>query len=156
MIRKLSFTLLLVALFTSCAPNPTEVPTLTPVGSVSAALETMDKYFMLINTAETKDDLTEPWNMWTLEAQCNPREQCSLFRFQDMRWPNKVLYKLYDCGSDRVIAEEMPYPRDADESAVGDTEYWRYQLGEFDEVMMISDVRKSQPPGEDCVLIEKQ
>ena len=129
---------------------------MTPSGSGLSVIRTMETYYSLINDAQTKDDLTEPWNMWTLDAQCNPREQCSLFRFEDIRWPIRVIYKLYDCGSNRVIAEEMPYPRDADESAIGNTEYWKYQLGEFDEVMMISDVRKSQPPGEDCVLIEKK
>jgi len=146
------YVFLLFTFLTSCTSNFTEEPTVTLEGYLSNAIEAMDAYYTKINSAQTEDDLTEPWNMWTLDAQCNPREQCSLFRFQDMRWPNKVLYKLYDCGSNRVIAEEMKYPRDADESEAGVPEYWKYQLVEFDGAMVISGVRKTQALGDDCAL----
>jgi len=153
-IKKQVFVLMVVVLFTSCTSTTTEIPIMTPEGALSRSVETMDTYYKLINDAQTEDDLTIPWNMLTLEAQCNPRDPCSLFGFQNRQWPTKVLYKLYDCGSNRVVAEEMQYPRDADISAAGDPQYWKYQLVELEGVMMISNVRKSQVPGEDCVLVE--
>jgi len=151
----LLFTLLQLMLLSSCASISTsaEVPTMTPVDTGLTAVETVNTFYTLINDAQTEDDLTVPWNMLTLAAQCNPREQCNLFKFQEKRWPNKVLYKLYDCGSNRVVAEEMQYPRDVDMSAAGDAQYWKYQLTEVEGVLLISDIRKTPTPDDNCMLV---
>ena len=151
--KKLMSILLLVILSASCTPFAAKVPTMTPVGSVSNAVETIDTFYILINDAQTENDLIQPWHMMTLEEQCNPRDQCSSYRFQDRWWPNKVLYKLYDCGFNSVVAEEMQYPRDADVSAAGNAQYWKYQLVESEEAMLISDIHKAQVPGNNCVLV---
>ena len=139
--------------FTSCTSAATEAPTATPVGSVANAVETINTFYTLINDAQTENDLIQPWQMLTPETQCNPRDQCQLFMFTDRHWPNKVLYKLYDCGQNSVVAEEMQYPRDADASATGDAQYWKYQVIETEDGMKISGIRKAQVPGNDCVLV---
>jgi hypothetical protein len=149
----LMFILLFVVLSASCTPFSTNVPTVTPTSSGSNAVETIDTFYTLINNAQTENDLVQPWHMMTLEEQCNPRDQCMSYRFQDRWWPNKVLYKLYDCGSNSVVAQEMQYPRDADVSAAGNAQYWKYQLVEAEDAMLISDIRKAQVPGNDCVLV---
>lgn len=148
----LAFIFLLAMLSTSCTPSAAKAPTIIPEGSVSNAVEAIDTFYTLINDAQTENDLVEPWHMLTLEEQCNPRDQCQFFMFKDRRWPNKVFYKLYDCGSNSVVAEEMQYPRDADISAAGDAQYWKYQLIEAEGGMLISDIRKAQGPEDDCVL----
>jgi len=153
--KNLMFILSLAVFSASCIPFVVNAPTMTPVGSLSGAVETIDTYYTLINDAQTENDLIKPWHMWTLDAQCNPREQCSLYRFQDRRWPNKVLYKLYDCGFNSVVAEERQYSRDADASAAEDVIYWKYQLVQVERAMLISDVRTAQGPGDDCALIVK-
>ena len=145
--------LLLVVLSASCTPFSAKMPTVTPVGYVPNAVETLDTFYTLINDAQTENDLIQPWHMLTLEEQCNPRDQCSSYRFQDRWWPNKVLYKLYDCGLNNVVAEEMQYPRDVDASAAGNAQYWKYQLIETEETILISDIRKAQIPGDDCALM---
>jgi len=150
-ISKQAIVLLRAALFTSCPSTATEIPTITPEGTLSRAVETMHTY-KLINDAWTEDDLTESWNIWTHNAQCYPREQCGLFRFQDGRWSSKVLYKLYECGSNRVVAEELRYPRKGDVPTAGEAQDWKYQLGEFDGVILISDVHIVSDPWDDWVL----
>jgi hypothetical protein len=140
--------LLFLVLFTSCAPA--SAPTLTVVDAVA----TVDKFYKLINDAQTKDDLVEPWVMLTSEEQCNPRDKCELANFQTIWWQWKVSYKLYGCSSNRVVAEEIRYPREDNSSSVTATsQYWEYQLVEFEEKIMISDRYFTQAPGGDCVLM---
>jgi len=153
MIRKLSFTLLLAAIFTSCAPNATEVPTATPIGAVSAAVETVDRYLTLINDAQTDFDFNEPWNMLTPEGQCiDPRDWCTMFNFGErmMKW--RSVYSLFDCGSNLVLAEEFRYPREAEPPDISTPQYWKYQVVENDDVWLINDIYKGQGIEDECYL----
>ena len=151
--RILVRTVLFVFFITACTPAPEPVSIPTPVDFMAPSVEMIDTFYKIINNAQAKDDLFASWDMLTNEAQCNAREKCEYVNFQATWQDSKVAYKLYDCGSDRVVAEEMRYPRDGDVSMAGEAQYWKYQLVEFDGVLMISDVRKSQVPGEDCALV---
>jgi hypothetical protein len=92
--------------------------------------------------------------MLTSEEQCNPRDKCELENFQTIWWQWKVSYKLYGCSSNRVVAEEIRYPRGDNSSSVTATsQYWEYQLVEIEEKIMISDRYFTQAPGGDCVLM---
>lgn len=104
-------TLLFVFFLSACAPASEPVPTPTPVGFKAPYVELVDTFYKIINNTQTKDDLFESWDMLTNEAQCNPREKCEYANFQIKWQDSKAAYKLYDCGSNRVIVEETRYPR---------------------------------------------
>jgi len=153
MIKKLFFTLLFVALFTSCAPKPTEVPTVTPVGSVSVAVETVDRFLTLINDVQTDYDFNEPWSMLTPAGQCSdPRDFCTMFNFGDRLIKWKTVYRLFDCGSDLVLAEEFRYPRETEPFAVPTPQYWKYQVVDNDDVWLINDIYRGQGLEDKCFL----
>jgi len=152
--KKILFGSLLVALFTSCVNVAPPAPTSTPVGLLSPAIVAMDKFYTSINDAQTEDDLDIAWNMFTLVGQCsNPRDMCSLYGFQERYWSTKTSYKLYDCGSNSVLAFELHHPRNPDSPTTSTSQYWKYRLVEIDGNMMINDVRAGQGPGSDCVLV---
>jgi hypothetical protein len=147
------FVLLLVMLSTSCSPASTEVPTMTLTGSVPNAVKTVDKFLTLINDVQNAYDFNEPWSMLTPEEQCgNPRDMCTMFNFGDrlMKW--KEVYRLFDCGSNLVLAEEFRYPREAESSSVSTPQYWKYQVVENDDVWLISDIYRGQSLEGDCFL----
>jgi len=153
MIRKLSFILLLAAILTSCAPNATEVPTMTPVGTVSAAVETVDRYLTLINDAQTDYDFNEPWSMLTPAGQCSdPRDFCTMFNFGDRMIKWTTVYRLFDCGSDLVLAEEFLYLREAEPSSDSTLQYWKYQVVENDDVLLINDIYREKGLKDECFL----
>lgn len=154
MIKKLFIPILLVILFTSCAPSVTEVPTVTPVGSISAAVKTVDRYLTLINDVQTDFDFNEPWSMLTPEGQCSdPRDFCTMFNFGDRMIKWKAVYRLFDCGPGLVLAEEFLYPREADPSSVVSTpQYWKYQVVETYDGWLISNIYKGQGLEGDCNL----
>ena len=153
--KKLLFPLsLLFALVTSCAPTPAPVylPTLAPTDAASSAVAMIDSFYTVINTAQTKDDLSKLWNMLTLDEQCNALYQCNMDRFQDKLWQAKGPYRLYDCGSNIIVAEETRYPQSDSSSATPDApRFWHYELMQTEDGFLISDVSVAQAPGEGCV-----
>lgn len=151
--RKVLFaSMLLIVLVSACGPTPTSVP--TPVGAVSSAAQALDEYYQEINAAQSQNDFGKPWDMLTNEEQCNFRYKCDLSYFQNFWGKSKVKYRLYDCGSDRVLAEEMYYPREGDSnSAVTGTKFWKFQLVELEGRWMIDDTSAKQGPLAECSLV---
>lgn len=155
--RIFPFTLLFVFSITACAPATEPVPTPTPVGFTAPSVEVIDTFYTSINNAQTQDDLFVSWDLLTNEAQCNPREKCELSNFQKKWWESKAAYKLYDCGPNYVIAEETRYSRnDGSLSTPAPPKFWRYQLVETADGLMIKDISGTQSPGDDCVLVSEQ
>lgn len=149
------FTLSLLFSFAACAPATDPVPTSTPVGYVAPAVEVVDKFYKAINEAQTEADLLVPFNMLTTIAMCNYRivPYCDATMFQTKWWKLKVTYKLYDCGNNDVISEEMLYPRsDSSPSTPAAPKFWRYELVQNEEGGLINDITATQTPGEGCVL----
>jgi len=145
--------ILLSVFLPSCAPGATEVPTVTPVGAVSTAVETVDAYLTLINDAQTDYDFNEPWSMLTPAGQCSdPRDFCTMFNFGDRMIKWKTVYKLFDCGSNLVLAEEFLYPREAEPSSASTPQYWKYQVVENDDGWLISDIYRGKGLEDDCFL----
>jgi hypothetical protein len=151
--KGLLVTVLFIALLSACAPAATLAPTAMPVESLSPAVVTMDMFYTFINAAQTVEDFILPWNMLTLDEQCNPRDKCDIQYFYE-RWSKSMAYyRLYDCGSNTVTAEEMLYPRDTHPSALPEnSKYWTYELVDYDGVLMIGDTYLMQKPGDGCVL----
>jgi len=151
--KQFLFILLFSVLVTSCA-SPAPVPTPTTADAVA----TVEKFYKIINDAQTKDDLIPSWVMLTLEGQCSdPKGFCTLTYFQENWWRWKVNYELYGCSPTRVVVKETLIPRgDNATSTPPAPRYWEYQLVETESGMMINDRRFTPSPGEDCVLmIEK-
>ena len=152
--RVLFASVLLVMLVSGCAPAATPAPTSTPVGAISPAVRALDEYYREINEARSQNDFNKPWDMLTNQEQCNFRYKCELSYFQDFWGKSKVRYRLYDCGSDRVLAEEMYYPREGDSnSAVTGTKFWKFQLVELEGRWMIDDTSAKQGPLAECSLV---
>lgn len=151
--RSLPFLFLLLALATSCAPASMPAPAST--ASISPAVAMIDNFYTVINTAQTRDDLVVLWNTLTFEAQCIPVfKGCTLDGFQDRLWQAKLLYRLYDCGPDFVVAEELRYPRgEAAPITPAGSKFWAYSLVETDEGLLISDISFTPAPGEGCTLV---
>jgi len=149
--RIILFILLVALLVTSCAsPAPAPVPTVT----VADAVATVEKFYKIINDAQTQDGLIPSWVMLTSEEQCNPRDQCTLAFFQKNWWQWKVVYSLYGCSPTHVVAQETLIPREDNATSTPPApRYWGYQLIETESGMMISDRRLVQAPEDDCVLM---
>ena len=145
---------LFVFSLSACAPAPEPASTPTSVGFTAPSVELVDTFYKIINNAQTKDDLFESWDMLTNEAQCNPREKCEYANFQKKWQDSKTANKLYDCGSNSVIVEETRYPR-SDNSPLSSvaSRFWRYQMVETENGLMIKNISGTQAPGDDCVLI---
>jgi hypothetical protein len=152
-------TLLFCTLLTSCVPASTPIipifPTIMPVASTASAVAIVDEFYTLINDAQSKNDFGKPWDLLSNESQCSPVNKCDLSYFQDRWWQSKVVYTLYDCGPNRVAAQELKYPREADPaSANGSPKYWLYLLSDFEGRLMISEIDLIQAPGAECVLVK--
>ena len=64
-----------------------------------------------------------------------------------------MVYKLYDCGDNVVIAEEMRYPRsDASPSTPAALKFSRFKLKQTEDGLLIDDISPAQAPGDGCVL----
>ena len=149
--NKLLLFLLMLVFVTSCSPAPEPAP-ISNDASLSA-VATIDRFYTLINMAQAENDFGKPWDMLSFEDQCNARYQCNLDKFQARWWPSKVFYRLYDCGSNTVMAAEMRYPRDTDPSTLpAVSQYWTYELIDSDGTMLIGKTRLSQAPGDGCIL----
>ena len=138
----------------ACAPAAVGT---TPVqqtdGDLSLSVQKLDVFYTGINEAQSKDEFYAPWDMLTSRTQCFPRYACDISYFQDWWWQWKVAYKLYDCGSNRVIAEELRYPRTGSAAAEEiKPQFWRYEMVVSDERWMINEIKFSQPPGSECPL----
>lgn len=141
-------------LLSSCTPAEAITSTPVTVEDRSVYVETVDTFYNLSNDAQSKDDFYKPWDMLTNSTQCGARYKCEYSNFQEWWWQWKVAYKLYDCGSNLVIVEERRYPRT--ESAAAETtepQYWKYELSFFDEAWMVSEIKLTQPPGSECLLV---
>lgn len=155
--KKILFAILLLAAFlASCAPAAT--PTPAPVraaddSAISSAVLTVDMYYTFINVASSADELSTPWSMMTNNAQCNPTDKCDLSYFQTKWWEAKALYRIYSCGANTVVVEEMRYPRkNAAPSEMNSSRYWSYDLVENNGLLMIDKIDTVKAPGNECVL----
>lgn len=157
--------LLLVAILTSCVPTsapiylPTFIPTLasTAASSVEIKLpvvQTVESYYKQINDAQSPNDLIKLWDMPSSEEQCNPRYGgCDLSNFQTWWWKWKVIYKIYECGTNTVMAEESRYPREADPAtATLKVSFIRFQLLQGDEKIFITKGQAVPQLDAGCVL----
>ena len=152
--RCLFASILLIVLVSSCVPTSTPTPAPAPADAISPAVATIDTFYQYINDAQSPNDLGKPWDMYTLEAMCNPRDYCDLTIFTDRWWSSKLNYRLYDCGNNRVIAEEMRYPRDNDSTvAPAKPQYWKYQLIEVEGRWMIDDTSARKSLDAECMLV---
>lgn len=142
--------LLVAILLAACSPAPVSTP--VRASDISQAVMTVDMYYTLINIAQTLEDYLPPWNMLSLQEQCNPRDKCDIRYFHD-RWSQvQVYYRLYDCGPDLVVAEEFLYTRGSTpEHLPATSKFWTYQLVDYDGVLQINDAY-ARKPGDGCVL----
>lgn len=155
--KSLPAIVLFFAFLVACAPAATPMPTATPTSGelLSANVALVGKFYTLINTAKTQGELVKTWDLLSFTEQCNPLYRgCDLSYFEAAWWPSQVLYRVYTCGSDQVVAEERLYPRAADPaSASSDSRYVRYQFSQTEEGALVIDKRRSdEAPGADCVL----
>jgi hypothetical protein len=150
--KKFLLSLVLLVLLVSCSPASNEA--VTPDASVaSPAVVTVDMFYTFINVAQAPEELGMSWGMMTNEAQCSAINKCELSNFQTRWWASKAVYKVYSCGSNSVLVEEMLYPRaDAAPTEISDPNYWTYSLSDSGGIMMISKISKSKAPGDECIL----
>lgn len=146
--------LVILALLAACAPSAT--PTPPPVAdeaAVSPAVITVDMFYTFINTAQSPEELGLPWNMLSLDEQCNPRDKCELTNFTNTWWASKAAYRLYSCDTDIVVVEEMLYGRDAAQpSEMTNARFWTFELAESSGLFLINKRYPVNKPGEECVL----
>jgi hypothetical protein len=139
----------------ACVPEAASTPTPTSQEFLSADVATVEKFYTLINAAQNQGELGKAWDLLSITEQCNPRDGgCDLSYFQAAWWPSQVLYRVYTCGSDRVVAEERLYPRASDPaSASSDSRYVRYQFGQTEEGTLVINKRSTdEAPGAECEL----
>jgi hypothetical protein len=157
----LRFTLLLIVLLGACAPAPTPAPTSTSAVAITVSpVEVVDKFYKIINEAQTETEVLAAYNLFTNEAMCSPKiaANCDTSKFQNKWWQVKVTYKLYDCGDNVVIAEETRYPRDPSApSTPAAPKFSRFKLAPTEDGLLIDDISPAQAPGDGCSLaIESQ
>ncbi len=155
---------LLTALLISCAPTPAPIylPTFIPTSASTAAssaevklpvVQIVETYYKQINAAQSPNDLGKPWDLLSTKEQCNPRDGCDLSYFQTRWWEWKVIYKIYECGSNTVIVEESRYPREADPAtATLKSSFVRFQLIQGEEKIFINKRQTVIEMDEGCVL----
>lgn len=144
--------LIILALLASCAPTATPAP-VADESAISPAVITVDMFYTFINTAQSPEELGLPWNMLSLEEQCNPRDKCELTNFTNTWWASKAAYRLYGCDTDIVIVEEMLYARDAAQpTTMTDARFWTFELTESSGLFLINKRSPVNAPGEECVL----
>ncbi|RJP47726.1 MAG: hypothetical protein C4583_16375 [Anaerolineaceae bacterium] len=146
--------LVILALLAACAPSAT--PTPTPVAdesAISPAVITVDMFYTFINAAQSPEELGLPWNMLTIEEQCNPRDDCDLTNFTNTWWESMAAYRLYSCGTDIIVVEEMLYARDAAQpTTMTDSRFWTFELIDNDGLFLINKRYPVKGPGEECIL----
>lgn len=144
--------LAILALLASC--SPTTSPTAAPnAEAISPAVITVDMFYTFINTAQSPEELGLPWNMLSLDEQCNPRDKCELTNFTNTWWVSKAVYKLYSCDTNIVIVEEMLYARDSVQpTTMADSRFWTFELVDNDGLFLINKRYSVQAPGDGCVL----
>ncbi len=146
--------LIVLALLAACAPSAT--PTPAPVAddsAISPAVITVDMFYTFINAAQSPEELGLPWNMLSLEEQCNPRDNCELTNFTNTWWASKAVYRLYGCDTDTVVVEELLYARDAAQpTTMTDAHFWTFELTENSGLFLINKRSPINEPGEECVL----
>ena len=91
--------------------TPTETTTPTQEMVIPESIVVMNNYYKSINSASTKDELEISWGYLTTELQCNSNDKCSFTEYRDWWWDWRVIYNLYDCGSNRVEVELTYTPR---------------------------------------------
>jgi len=137
-------------LITSCAPS-------TPARTVTTAdaVETVEKFYKIINDAQIEDDILASWVMLTTDGQCSdPKNYCTLAYFERNWWRWKVDYELYGCSPNRVAVKETLIPRDNNTaSAAPASRYWEYELVETESGIMINDKYFIKSPDENCELM---
>jgi hypothetical protein len=154
--KKMFFSVSLVfIMLNACAPASTPIAA-TDVSSNTAAIATVDQFYTWVNDARSTDDFYKPWDLLSSEVQCHPANRCDLSAFEERWWQSKVVYTLYDCGPNRVAAQELKYPREADPaSAITAPKYWMYLLSEFEGRLIISEMDLIPSLEEGCVLVKE-
>jgi len=143
----------------SATPNPesTSTPILSPTPQYSDAIVVIENFYGWINESGNMADLIRSWNLETSGEngfQCKEAAGCSFSQFQDDWWKWKVLYKLYDCGSNIVDAKLQTYSRDPILATTpGSPFYIRYQLADVAGQLKINGGVPIEGPGADCPLI---
>jgi len=150
--KSLIFIILCNVIFAACASPVTP----TPVEPNLRSVETVEAFYMLVNNAQTEDDIKEAWNMLADNEQCNARYKCQYPIFQKLWWQWKTDYKLYDCGDNQVYAEVVRYPGDGNPSTdSAKTQSWMIKLVEMENNMMIDTTTLTQSNGDGCVLLRE-
>jgi len=148
--------LFLVLACSACRATSTPIPDQTLEPSGTADVTVVEEFYRSINEAQSQGDLGRPWDMMTNQAQCNPRDKCELGYFEQIWWKSKAAYKIYDCDANRVIVQEVRYPRDAASASTPTApRFWSYQLSEVDGVLMIAGISALQALGDECVLVSE-
>ena len=151
----LRFSLLLIVFLSACAPASTPVPTSAPVDSMASPADIVEKFYKTINDAQTKDDLLSAFTLITNEAVCSPKiaPNCDTSKFQEKWWQVKVVYKLYACGEDVVIAEESRYPRDPSAPSTPIApRFSRFTVAQTEDGLLIAEISPTQALEDGCVL----
>jgi hypothetical protein len=154
--KSLPFVLLFFAFLVACVPAAAPAPTSTADDTLSAAVATTEKFYTLINAAQNQDELGRPWGLLSLTEQCNPRDGgCDLSYFQAAWWPSQVLYRVFTCGSDQVVAEQRLYPRGSDPASAGsDSKYIRFEFSKNEDGALVINKRSTvDAPGAECKLV---
>lgn len=158
MYTPLRFSLLLIVLLSACAPASKPVPISTPASPIISPVEVVDNFYKKINEAQTETEILAAYNMFTNEAMCNPKiaANCDTTKFQNKWWQVKVTYKLYDCGDNVVIAEEIRYSRDPSAPSTPDApKFSRFKLVQTEEGLLIDDLSLAQAVADGCILALK-
>ena len=144
--------LVMLALLAACAPNATPTP-VADDSAISPAVITVDMYYTFITAAQSPEELGLPWNMLSLDEQCNPRDKCELTNFTNTWWASKAAYRIYSCDTNIVIVEEMLYARDAAQpSEITDSRFWTFELVDSNGLFLISKRYPVNAPEDECVL----
>ena len=148
--------LFLVLTSSACKSTSTPVPDQTLEPSETADVAVVEEFYRSINEAQSLGDLGQPWDMMTTEGQCNPRDKCELGYFEQIWWKSKAAYKIFDCDVNRVVVQEVRYPRDAASASTPTApRFWSFRLLEVDGTLMISGISSIQVPGDECVLVSE-
>jgi hypothetical protein len=144
----------------SATPNPESTKTSinSPTLPYSDAIIVMTNFYNWINNAGNSDDLIKSWNLETTgENGFQQREWAAgkLSNFQYFWWQWKVQYKLFDCGSNVVIAEIVYYSRNTKITPTPSesTKIFKFQLVVDDDRQLKIDSSTSiEGPGVECIL----
>jgi len=149
-LKRTLFIFLFTLFVTSCASS-----TPAPIVTTADAVATVEKFYKIINNAQTEDDLLASWVLMTSKGQCSdPKNFCTHSYFQENWWRWNVVYELYGCSPTRVAVREALIPRDGNAASASPApRYWEYELVETESGIMINDKYFIQAPGDDCELM---